>query len=323
MNARRIKARGQAVLELSLLLIVMIPIIFYSLFLDDLLRHRLDMLEAVVSSPWDMTGIDQESSNGGDVSSNERHAWCDHTYTYNSYDVDYECDNDGSRHHKAFAAHVCWIVEGGQQIECSRDANTPNIDSDADYNGGGVTTCSARAGVFNYFIVQQAMAGFTQMDKLTKAEHMSGGVHSHYGAASANIFMLERQQFAVLHDDWALKLPGDMDAAFDIMSMIPGGLFDTGFKSRVKTYYDKNAKFDDADDFFEKLDDEKLIKDTADDDGFMGDNPKTLHLSFNKEPGHDFGVTNKHPSSAWSDSRVSGTHGAREDSYFGVSESTW
>ncbi len=310
--------RGQAVLEMSLLLIVMIPIIFYSLFLDDLLRHRVDLLESVVSSPWDAIGINQEKNNGATLSSFEKDGWCDHTYTYNSYDVEYECDNAGSRHHKAFTAHVCWLVEGGQQVECNVDNSPGKIDDNASYNGGGVTTCSARAGVFNYFIVQQAMEGFTNMDKLTKAEHMGGAVHSHYGAASANIFMLEKQQFAILHDDWGMTLPGDQDAAFDFMPAFGSD----SFKGRVKIYYDKFAKFDDADDFFDKLDDEKLIKDTANDDG-LGDDPSTLHMSFDKSPGHDFGMINSHPSSGWSLSAVKDTYDARENSYFGLPESTW
>ncbi len=38
------------------------------------------------------------------------------------------------------------------------------LDPRADYNGGGMTTCSARAGVFNYFIINQAFGGsFTQV----------------------------------------------------------------------------------------------------------------------------------------------------------------
>ena len=327
---RRLKARGQAVLEMSLLLIVMVPIIFYTLFLDDLLRYRVDMLEAVVSSPWDFTAIDQQKNNGGNVAQFERHAWCDHTYTYNSYDVDYECDSDPSnanggagRHHKAFTAHVCWLVEGGQQIECSTNSDTGKIDDNAKYNGGGVTTCSARAGVFNYFIVQQAMAGFTNMNNLTEAEHMSGAVHDHFGAASANIFMLEKQQFAILHDDWATKTPSNVDAMFDFLpdfgDLLGGG---ATFKGRVKIYYDKFAKFDDADDFFKKIKDDKLIDEGAKNDG-LGDDPSTLHMSFDASPGHGFGMITKHTSSAWSDQRVQDTSAARENSYFGVSESTW
>ncbi|MBS1148865.1 MAG: hypothetical protein H6Q89_563 [Myxococcaceae bacterium] len=322
---RTLRARGQAALELSLLLIVLVPIIFYSLFLDDLLRHRVDLLEGVVSSPWDFAGIDQQANKGFNMAQTERHAWCDHTYAYNSYDIDYECDSDpnnsnagAGRHHKAFTAHVCFVVQGGQQIQCETDEGTGKIDDNASYNGGGVTTCSARAGVFNYFIVNQAMEGFTNMDNLTKAEHMSGEVHSHYGAASANIFMLEKQQFAILHDDWAMKTPDNVDALFDIMPSFG----DSTFKGRVAIYYDKFAKFDEADDFFEKLTDEDLIDDGADDDG-LGDDPSTLHMSFNSTPGNGFGLITKHTSSAWSDQRVQDTHSAREDSYFGLPESTW
>ena len=317
----QLKARGQAVVEMSLLLIVLVPIIFYTLFLDDLLRHRVDLLESVVSSPWDFAAVNQEDNNGFDLSRFERHGWCDHTYVYNSYDVDFECDSDPNnsnggkgRHHKAFTAHVCFVVPGGQQIECSTNGGTGKIDENASYNGGGVTTCSARAGVFNYFFVQQAMEGFTNTKELTDAKHLGGEVHSHMGT-SENIFMLEKQQFAILHDEWAMKLPDDSEAAYDFA---PGP-----FKDRVKIYYDKFKKFQEADDFFDKIKDDKLIKDSANSDGMSGDDPKTLHMSFNKTPGTDFGVMVKHPSSAWYDQRVKDTHGARVNSYFGVDEGVW
>lgn len=318
---RRPAPRGQAVVELTVLMIVMIPVIFYSLFLDDLLRHRLDLLESVVSSPWDYAAIDQQDSKGANLTNSEQLSWCDHTLIYNSYDNGYECDNDV--HHKAFTAHVCWVVEGGQQVTCNTDQSVAKVDDNADYNGGGMTTCSARAGVFNYFIINQAFGGsFTQV-KITDTEHMKGSAHSHYGAAAANIFMLEKQQFAILHDDWAMKTPDDIDASFDILPDL-GGLLGGGatFKSRVKKVYDDNAKFDDANDFFDKIKDDKLIDEGAKDDG-MGDDPSTLHMSFNKEPGHGFGLIKQHTSSAYSDSRVSGTHSSRADFYFGQPEGDW
>lgn len=329
-NWKRYTSRGQAVVEMSLLLIVLIPIIFYTLFLDDLLRHRVDLLEGIVSSPFDFAAINQQDNKSFNLAQTERHAWCDHTYTYNSYDIDYECDSDPNntnggkgRHHKAFTAHVCFVVPGGQEIECAPDDSVAKIDENASYNGGGVTTCSARAGVFNYFIVQQAMAGFTNEKELTDAKHLRGEVHSHFNTGE-NIFMLEKQQFGVLHDDWAMKLPDDADSVFDLLPSLPSfGADEKSFKGRVTIYYDKFKKFDDADDFFEKLDDEKLIKDSADDDGMSGDDPKTLHMSFNKTPGHNFGLITTHPSSAWSDQRVQDTNGARENSYFGLPESVW
>lgn len=333
--------RGQAVIELSLLLIVMIPIIFYTLFLDDLLRHRLDLLESVVSSPWDFVAIDQQDSNGAAIGRLEALSWCDHTIAYNSYEKGYECSND--IHHKAFTAHVCWVVKDGQQVSCSTDKDSPKIDDEAKYNGGGITTCSARAGVFNYFIVQSLLGGKFSQVKLTPKETMTGSAHSHYGAVSANIYMLEGQKFGVLHDTWTVNHePGDTK----LKNLDPGGLGGliggmiggavgglggllggggaASFEDRVKVYYDKYGKdsnaFDDAKDFFKKLDDEKLIKDSADDDGISGDDVKTLHLSFDEAPGHDFGG---HTSSAWSDSRVQGTYNARKNSYFGRSEDDW
>lgn len=311
---------------MSLLMIVLVPIVFYTLFLDDLLRHRLDLMESVVSSPWDFAAIDQQENKGENIDGLERLSWCDHTLTYNSYDNGYECDNNV--HHKAFTAHVCWIVEGGQQVECNTNSGTAKVDDNADWNGGGMTTCSARAGVFNYFIVNNIFGGaFSNTDMVssdkTKGVKLTGAAHSHYNEAASNIFMLEKQQFAVLHDTWAMKTPDNIDASFDFLPDF-GALFGgtKTFKSRVKKVYDDNAKFDDANDFFDKLEDEDLIDSGAKDDG-MGDDPSTLHMSFNSSPGNGFGLIKKHTSSAYSDSRVSGTHSARQNSYFGVADSEW
>ena len=164
----RLRARGQAVVELSLLMIVIIPVIFYTLFLDDLLRHRLDLLESVLSSPFDYGAIDQQKSKGADLTHTEQLTWCDHTSLYNAHNKGADCDN--SVHHKAFTAHVCWLVGDAQQVTCTNDKSQGDIDSNAsDYNGGGMVTCSAKAGVLNYFIAQQIFGGaFTKKDKSAK-----------------------------------------------------------------------------------------------------------------------------------------------------------
>ena len=66
-----------------------------------------------------------------------------------------------------------------------------------------------------------------------------------------------------------------------------------------------------------------MISENANQDGVSGDDVTTLHMSFNNEPGHGFGMVTKHTTSAWSDQRVQDTKGARENSYFGVPETEW
>lgn len=101
-------------------------------------------------------------------------------------------------------------------------------------------------------------------------------------------------------------------------------MMDSDFKDRVKSYYPKESDFDDAKTFFDKIKDDKLIKEGANEDKMMaGDAVKTLHMSFNKEFDHGFGMVTKHTSSASSDDRVKDTHSARVDSYMGVDEGSW
>ena len=45
--------RGQAAVELAVSLIIIMPLVFYSLFLADLTAYRLDQSEAVYSTSWD------------------------------------------------------------------------------------------------------------------------------------------------------------------------------------------------------------------------------------------------------------------------------
>ena len=104
-----------ALLQLAASMLLIVPIFLYVLFLEDLLRHKLTLQEAVVSTPWDFTGVDYEKLDGpveDEVSHYARNMWCDHSSAYNSYDIDFECGNDDpNRHHKAVSAHVCWMVQ--------------------------------------------------------------------------------------------------------------------------------------------------------------------------------------------------------------------
>ena len=88
---RRLRLRrGQATVELAVTTIVFVPLCLYVLFLDDLLRYKLDLAEAVFSSSWDYTSIPYDKG-APDLSSADEFTYCDHTSAYDSY-TQQDCD---------------------------------------------------------------------------------------------------------------------------------------------------------------------------------------------------------------------------------------
>lgn len=223
------RSRGQAAVELSLSMLLIVPIFLYVLFLEDLLRHKLTLQEVVVSTPWDYTGIDYQRFDG-DVDTQIGHfarsMWCDHSSAYNSYDLGYECgDDDPQRHHKAVSAHVCWLVQedgqGPNQVHCQRGADVgagypgliPGIDDfKSSVNKGGQISCTAYTGVLNFFLPQKIFSSFSDVDT-TRTQYLQGSqVHDHYGIAKENVYRLTRQRFSVVHDSWAQTTVEDVSA---------------------------------------------------------------------------------------------------------------
>jgi hypothetical protein len=231
------RTRGQATAELALLMIIIVPVFLYTLFLEDLLRHKLQVQETVVTTPWDFHGLNYQTFNrsqhvdlmGFDkatvtarqaqaVSTNRsgraighyaRLMWCDHTSGYNSYDPNREC-NDSS-HHRALSAHACWNVAQAQELGCGMDPDTAASYVDPlgfignfknEVHRGGEVYCSARMGVLNYFLPQRILTMFSSVDT-TRTTQLSGDVHSHAGASASSTYVLTMQGFSVLHDPWA------------------------------------------------------------------------------------------------------------------------
>lgn len=225
-RARR-QPRGQAATELAVLSIVLIPLILYVLFLDDLLRYKLDLAEAVFSSPWDYTVANYEKQlpqqSAGDDAPNAidnmiRNTYCDHTSAYASHDEGYDCDD--SRHHVALMAHQCWETQGSQEMRCTVD----NRDLGASQIGllitrgtvdevnkyGGQVTCTARLGVLNYFLPQKVLSQFSNVDT-TRVSMRSGDVHSAASSAGSDQYLLESQTMSLLVDTWAMTTVADVD----------------------------------------------------------------------------------------------------------------
>lgn len=215
---RRRRRRGQATVEMAVLCIVLVPLFMYVIFLDDLLRYKLELAEGVFSAPWDYTTIDyQAGPNIGDVQHQIRVALCDHTTAYNSHDKDFEC---GDNHHVALAAHSCWLTKGAQQVRCQ--VAEPDMGQSPfglaltsgvkGVNKGGQIKCSGRLGVINYFLPEKLFEQFSQVDAdtggtggMTRADKKSGSAHTAgSGLAAESHYLLERQTTSILTDTWAM-----------------------------------------------------------------------------------------------------------------------
>ncbi len=221
-SLRRRRARGQATVETAVLCIVLVPLFLYAFFLDDLLRYKLDLEEAVFAAPWDYTTINYEAPGGNWVKGAQRNVRlgvCDHTTAYNSYDGDYECKETDHSHHVALSAHECWMTAGAHQVDCNlgdTDVGTEQFGMTItsgikdQVKQGGQVTCWGKLGVINYFLPQRVLQSFSQV-LTTRTEMQSGSVHSHYGLGENITYLLERQQFSVVTDTWAMTTVEDVD----------------------------------------------------------------------------------------------------------------
>ena len=109
-------------MELAVTMIVMLPLIFYSIFLSDLLLYHLEWQEAIVTPAWDAAVLDYPElrrpvEGATNVQSNNRLLFCDHSSAYDSFNRSYDCDD--SIHHQAMAAHQCWLGGGKQRVDAA------------------------------------------------------------------------------------------------------------------------------------------------------------------------------------------------------------
>jgi len=262
MSQRTRRLRGQATVETAVLCIVLVPMLLYAFFLDDLLRYKLDLAEAVFASPWDYTTVNYEDpgdyaqgSGQTSVQHNIRLGLCDHTTAYNSYDGSYECEGKGgngetSIHHVALSAHECWMVKpDAHQVDCNLINDSVGTEQLGQIftsgikdkvKAGGQVSCWGRLAVINYFLPQRVLQSFSQV-VTTRTEQKSGDVHELYKnneVNTQNTYVLERQNMSLVTDTWAMTTIEDVDPAkpsgvlFDRMSpgyfiplTLPGFMF--------------------------------------------------------------------------------------------------
>jgi len=214
---------GSATVEMAISMLIIVPVILYALFLDDLLRFRLDAQEAAVSTVWDLTNLDYQKGSNFEhgVTHDADMMFCNHTSAYDSFDKAEDCNS--AKHHKAVAGHVCWLPKGAQQVVCTQSdrllaANyslgmLQPANSFADkYTKGGFFSCSAREGVLNYLMPKNFLQQFSSI-ALTDKKKFSGNVHTAArGAAQKDVFLLAKEQLGIVTDTWALNDSPDVKA---------------------------------------------------------------------------------------------------------------
>ena len=177
--------RGAAAVEMAITMVVLIPLIFFALFLEDFVYYRLNGQEPLISAAWDHITPDYMTV-APDVGGMNRLKYCDHTAAYDSYQQQFDCQGAGGAeepeegdgysatggsdkigHHHATGAHQCWLG-GGQQLKCSIDKSggMEIVAGDAmtgffgsAWNRGGIANCSAQLNVFNWIIPQGISQG--------------------------------------------------------------------------------------------------------------------------------------------------------------------
>lgn len=241
--------RGAAAVELAVTMVLLVPLILYTIFLEDLLSYRLENQEPTMTAGWDYITNDYMRADLRDIQKLNRYKFCDHTAAFDSFDVGYDCQGaelgggagatGGTRgsHHQAGGAHQCWIVSGAEQVTCGVDktggaiatlVGTPaTLFTGSPWNQGGVVTCTARLGVMNYMLPQKFMEWAGRNDVTSKGRNNAGAganatftdidaattdnsVHGEAGA-SANAWILRTESFAVMADPWALNDIDDVD----------------------------------------------------------------------------------------------------------------
>lgn len=341
------RRRGQAAVEAAVTMIVLIPIIFYALFLEDLLYYHLEWQEGIVVSPWE--GIAVNFQNGESASNTaqkyNRVAYCDHTVAYDSFDANYDCDDE--THHKAMTAHQCWMG-GGKQITCSNNKDSGGVERNFEgaFNKGGLVQCTARLNVSNWFIINKFatwgknyVSQGRQKHEDNESKHdvgyntttESGWIFGAQGSNSGTSGGMPGDDgpedepppdtsggggntddyFGVLHDSWAVFEAGDYQTTSHNTNH--------PIYARMKMYYDAKGKSSEAQAFGDALKDEDLIGDDAFSDGQHGDDVSTAEMDFNAGSADRRSTGSPMDYSAgWSDQRQQDTNSGRRNGYMGV-----
>jgi Flp pilus assembly protein TadG len=136
--------QGQAMVEFAVLMLAFVPLMLYVVFLSDVSYNQFEVQETVISTTWDFSTRNQETSSSSDADSNRtneasnvgklnRLEYMDHT---SSFDDGAEGDNsddysklsqESANSHNQLAARSSWIGQNGNN---SVDDSSSDYDTD-------------------------------------------------------------------------------------------------------------------------------------------------------------------------------------------------
>lgn len=243
MKLQKRNQRGAAMVELAISMLLIIPVFLYVLFLDDLLKFRLEQQEAVVTTLWDYTTWDYDNAvateatgwnpqgNQTVVQKYSRNTYCDHQGALDSKDKtangsgsgEYlDCaENAGTSadHHRGeLSSHACWLGQG-QPPTCTQPDKTVGVVTGLgalgatptgyaqQFQQGGYWECDAKLVVTNNLIPQGFLQNMSKQDLAKKNWQGKDGASAHSNGKSAqeaNAYSFVPTKFALLTDTWAL-----------------------------------------------------------------------------------------------------------------------
>lgn len=233
------RQRGGAIVEMTIMMLVIIPVLVYGVFLMDAAYLKLDLQETVVSGVWDFTTRNTEPKSGShsgnsnsEVDQAERAVrvvYSDHTSAFDDgADPKYpgygqterlRSNVDHQKHHIGFGAHYSFRFSNGEdtQFRCERNDKDmdwlyePNMKAygTSRFAVGGQVTCTAKGYIYNYIIPEtfmQEFAGETKVTRITRRRNASGtqAVHDAEPDRGENASIETSATAAVSFNTWAL-----------------------------------------------------------------------------------------------------------------------
>ncbi len=271
---------GQAAVEMSLLMIVFVPLTLFIFFAQDAVAHLLDIQEGVISTTWDQTTRPRQRSvdraNARDVLESaaniNRVHYADHDSSYiNEGRIDAVggwpgfSDAGHKYHHTQPFGHVCWCQGPGDcktddpytnpgvatQLSCDivGNAGAERYGMAAaglnwfknNLSEGGVASCWGKGWMFNYLIGETFLAGFGRVNDVKLFNKKYRTGDAHRNGGDGTADLLLKDRAAILVDSWGLGV-GDPVQVDEQGGIITWGSGLSGIKTANNAYYAKAKK---------------------------------------------------------------------------------
>ncbi len=233
---------GGAAVEFAVLMFILCPLWFFTMFSSDAMFHMLDVQETVLSATWDLS--QQQFGNGKDmqdVGGFNRLQFADHDSSFTNEDV-LSTGFSNEDHHTSPFGHTCfcqghdssgkqdcrkdlkpYTTKEAHQVACERvksvSFGTPSASHLAGAVGGngGVWECGAKGWLYNYLVPERFIPDFKAAEHipLFTRKKRDVGQHGNNGSLSADILL--REHAGILIDPWAVteKPSGGVTPGFD------------------------------------------------------------------------------------------------------------